>query len=275
MEWRNLYRGFFIGVTDLVPGVSGGTIAFMLGIYDELLAAISGFFSRDWKKHIGFLLPLAVSMGCTILIFSRLIEYLLKNYYAPTQFFFLGLIIGIIPFMVKQADVRKNFKFGHFLLILIVGVALATTAFIHPLDSTPIKTLTASNTICLFLAGWAGSMAMLLPGISGSFILLLLGVYSTAISALSNFNIPIILVIGAGVMIGFIVSSKVISYLLTRFTYSAFAVIIGLIIGSVFVIYPGLPDDGTFLVMSILTFFMGFLVASLANPSNKASIINN
>ena len=58
MQWRNLYRGFFMGISDLIPGVSGGTIAFILGIYDELLAAISGFFSRNWKKHIGFLLPL-------------------------------------------------------------------------------------------------------------------------------------------------------------------------------------------------------------------------
>lgn len=274
MEWRNLYRGFFIGISDLIPGVSGGTIAFIMGIYDELLAAISGFFSRDWKKHIGFLLPLAIGMGATLLLFSKLIEYLLKNYPEPMQFFFLGLIIGVLPFIAKQAGVRRNFKIWHFLLILIVGAALASAAFVTPLDNTPIKTLTASNAMGLFLAGWAGSMAMLLPGISGSFILLLLGVYSTAIGALSNLNIPIILVIGAGVIVGFIVSSKAISYLLNRFTYLTFAVIIGLIIGSVFVIYPGIPQDGTFLVMSILTFFIGLLVASLASPTNKASIVN-
>ena len=68
MQWRNLYRGFFIGISDLIPGVSGGTIAFILGIYDELLASISGFFSREWKKHIGFLLPLASAWGCVTFI---------------------------------------------------------------------------------------------------------------------------------------------------------------------------------------------------------------
>ncbi|MBO1913784.1 DUF368 domain-containing protein, partial [Microvirga sp. 3-52] len=82
MQWRNLYRGFFMGISDLIPGVSGGTIAFILGIYDELLVSISGFFSRDWRKHIGFLLPLAIGMGATLLLFSRLIEFLLKNYHA-------------------------------------------------------------------------------------------------------------------------------------------------------------------------------------------------
>lgn len=271
MQWRNLYRGFFIGITDLIPGVSGGTIAFILGIYDELLASISGFFSREWKKHIGFLLPLAAGMGLTLLLFSRVIEYLLKHYHEQTQFFFLGLIIGVLPFIAKQANVKTNFKLGHFLLILIVAGALASLAFISPQDNTPITSLTASNALGLFLAGWAGSMAMLLPGLSGSFVLLLLGVYSTAIGALSNLNLPIIVVIGAGVIVGFIVSSKIISYLLAHFRNGTFAVIIGLIIGSVFVMYPGLPEDGTYLIMSLLTFFIGILVASLFSSPEKVS----
>ncbi|WP_318614301.1 DUF368 domain-containing protein [Sporosarcina sp. YIM B06819] len=275
MQWRNLYRGFFMGISDLIPGVSGGTIAFILGIYDELLAAISGFFSRDWKKHIGFLLPLGIGIGATLLLFSRVIEFLLKNYHAPTQFFFMGLILGVLPFIAKQAGVKKNFKWTHFLFILLVGTALAMTAFIKPVEPTPITTLTATNTIGLFFAGWAGSMAMLLPGISGSFILLLLGVYSTAIGALSNLNLPIIAVIGSGVIVGFIVSSKVISYLLAKFTYITFAAIIGLIIGSVFVVYPGIPESGTPFVMSVIAFITGLIVANMFSSPNKASIKNH
>lgn len=274
MQWRNLYRGFFMGISDLIPGVSGGTIAFILGIYDELLASISGVFSRNWKKHIGFLLPLGIGIGATLLLFSRVIEYLLENHSAPTQFFFMGLVIGVLPFITKQAGVKKNFNWKHFLLILLVGVALASLAFIKPQDTTAITNLTASNTIGLFLAGWAGSMAMLLPGISGSFILLILGVYSTAIGALSNFNLPIIAVIGAGVIVGFIVSSKAISYLLEHFTYITFAVIIGLIIGSLFVIYPGIPESGTPFVMSIIAFFTGLMVANMFSSPNKVSIVN-
>ncbi|KXH87230.1 DUF368 domain-containing protein [Sporosarcina sp. HYO08] len=269
MQWKNLYRGFFMGISDLIPGVSGGTIAFILGIYDELLTSISGFFSRNWKKYIGFLLPLAIGIGVTLLLFSRVIEFLLKNYHDPTQYFFIGLIIGVLPFMMKQAEVKTHFNWAHFLLILIVGAALASMAFIKPHDSTPITSLTPSNAIGLFLAGWAGSMAMLLPGISGSFILLLLGVYSTAIGALSNLNFPIILVIGAGVIAGFIVSSKAISYLLSHYTHVTFAAIIGLIIGSVFVIYPGIPESGTPFVMSIIAFIMGLIVANMFSPSKS------
>jgi putative membrane protein len=102
--------------------------------------------------------------------------------------------------------------------------------------------------------------------------LLLLGVYSTAIGALSNLNLPIIAVIGAGVIVGFIVSSKVISYLLANFTYFTFAAIIGLIIGSVFVVYPGIPESGTPFVMSVIAFITGIIVANMFSSPNKASI---
>ena len=117
MQWRNLYRGFFMGISDLIPGSGGGTIASFLGIYDELLAAIRGFFSREWKKHIGFLVPLGIGIAATLLVFSKVMDFLLKNYHAPTQYFFLGLLIGVLPFIAKQANVKKNFKWSHFLLI--------------------------------------------------------------------------------------------------------------------------------------------------------------
>ena len=156
MQWRNLYRGFFIGISDLIPGVSGGTIAFILGIYDELLASISGFFSREWKKHIGFLVPLAIGIGAALLLFSRVIEFLLKNYHAQTQFFFLGLIIGVLPIIAKQANVKKNFKIGHFLVVLIVGAALASLAFVSPQDNTTITNINCNqhNWIIFCRMGW-------------------------------------------------------------------------------------------------------------------------
>lgn len=271
MEWKNIYRGFLMGICDLIPGVSGGTIAFILGIYDRLLTSISGFFSREWKKHIGFLLPLGIGIGLTLLLFSKVIDFLLKNYEQPTQFFFLGLILGVIPFISKQAGVKKNFKAWHYILLLLVGVALASTVLIKPADSAVITSLTLPNTLGLFLAGWAGSMAMLLPGVSGSFVLLLLGVYATAINALSTLNIPIIIVIGAGVIVGFIASSKVIQYLLHKFTHAMFAVIIGLILGSVFVIYPGIPESGTPFVMSVVALITGLIVANMFNAIDTTS----
>ncbi|ARK20548.1 DUF368 domain-containing protein [Sporosarcina sp. P26b] len=265
MEWRNLYRGFLMGISDLVPGVSGGTIAFILGIYDQLLISISGFFSKDWKKHIGFLLPLGIGMGATIVLFSKVISYLLKHYHEPTQYFFLGLIIGVIPFVSKQAGLKQNFKLHHIILMLLVAAALASTAFLNPIAPITITHLTVKSTIILFLSGWAGSMAMLLPGVSGSFVLLLLGVYATVITAISDFNIPIIIATGCGIVFGFIISSKVIRYLLSHFHTGMFAVIIGLILGSIFVIFPGMPESGTPFVMSVIAIVLGLLIANILN----------
>lgn len=261
MEWKNLYRGVLMGVSDLIPGISGGTIAVVLGIYDRLLAAISGFFSREWKKQLGFLIPLGVGIGAALLLLSRLIEYLLASYYEPTQFFFTGLILGVLPLILRKAEASK-FKAVHVVVLIVAAGLLASTAFIRTdAASDPITVLTWSNGIGLFLSGWLASMAMLLPGISGSFVLLLLGVYSTAISALSSLNMGIIAVIGAGVVIGFVVSSRLIRYLLDRFPRMTYAVIIGLILGSIVIVFPGIPSGTGRMAASIGTLLLGLIIA--------------
>ncbi len=269
MEWKNLYRGFLMGISDLIPGVSGGTIAFILGIYDRLLAAISGFFSREWKKHLGFLIPLALGMGSAILLLSRLIKYLLEYYHEPTRFFFLGLVLGVIPFIMKQANIKRNFKVNHYLILAIAIIVLVIMAFMRSDKVLNLgESLSALEIAGLFFSGWLGSMAMLLPGISGSFILLLLGVYDVVINALSNLNITIIAIVGAGVAVGFIVSSKAIQYALKHFQHATYAAIIGLIIGSIFIIYPGFPENNM-LIISIISFIVGLFVSYYLGKVNK------
>ncbi len=273
MEWKNIYRGILMGISDLIPGVSGGTIAFILGIYDRLLESISGFFSREWKKQLGFLVPLGTGIAITLLLFSRFIEFLLENHYEATQFFFMGLILGVLPYIMKQAEVKKNFTARHLVILLVIGAALASMAFIQTDDNVaPITELSVPTFFLLFFSGWIASMAMLLPGISGSFILLLIGVYSTAINALSTLNLPIVMAIGAGVMVGFIVSSKAISYLLEHFTYVTYAAIIGLILGSLFVVFPGFAADPMTLVTSLITFAVGLLFTLWFSSPKKTDI---
>ena len=273
MEWKNIYRGILMGISDLIPGVSGGTIAFILGIYDRLLESISGFFSREWKKQLGFLVPLGIGIVITLLLFSRFIEFLLENHYEATQFFFMGLILGVLPYIMKQAEVKKNFTARHLVILLVIGAALASMAFIQTDENVaPITELSLPTFFLLFFSGWIASMAMLLPGISGSFILLLIGVYSTAINALSTLNLPIVLTIGAGVMVGFVVSSKTISYLLEHFTYVTYAAIIGLILGSLFVVFPGFAADTATLVTSLVTFMVGLLFTLWFSSPKKTDI---
>ncbi|MBA4538533.1 DUF368 domain-containing protein [Bacillus aquiflavi] len=260
-EWKNIFRGMLIGTSDLIPGVSGGTIAVILGIYDRLIEAISGFFTKEWKKHLGFLIPLGIGVGIVFMLLSRVIDWLLTNYPQPTHFFFLGLIIGIIPYLLKEIDFKTNFTAKHYSILIVSAILIGATAFLKPDTQLNIESLTLLTAIGLFFSGWLGSMAMLLPGISGSFILLLIGVYGTAINALKTFNLPILIVIGAGVAVGFIISSKVIRFLLSKFRVVTYAVIIGLVLGSIVVIYPGITADMFLLVLSVLALALGLFTA--------------
>src|SRR5690625_4540379 len=124
MEWKNIYRGIAMGASDVIPGVSGGTIAVLLGIYDQLVGAINGLFSRNWRKHLGFLIPLALGIAVAIFTLARLMDWLLKHYSGPTFFFFLGLIIGVIPYLFQEADVKTNFKTKHYILLLIGAILI-------------------------------------------------------------------------------------------------------------------------------------------------------
>ncbi|ASN07116.1 DUF368 domain-containing protein [Virgibacillus necropolis] len=261
MEWKNIYRGMIMGASDVIPGVSGGTIAVLLGIYDRLITAINGILSKDWKKQLGFLIPLGIGIGTAILLLSRLIEWLFEHYAGPTQFFFLGLIIGILPYLFHEADAKRTFGMKHYLLLVIGAVIVGSMAFIQSGEPGVIENISMSTYILLFFSGIIASSAMILPGISGSFMLLIIGVYPTIIGAISNLQLDIIVVTGVGIVIGILVMSKIINFFLQNYRYATFALIIGLVIGSILVVYPGFPSATSFLILSVQTFAAGLLVA--------------
>lgn len=257
MEWKNLYRGFIMGGTDVIPGVSGGTIAVLLGIYDQLIAAINGIFSKDWKRHLSFLIPLGIGIVGATFTFARVMEWLLINQPVPTFYFFLGLIIGVLPLLLNVADAKSTFKVHHIIILLVGAVLIGSMVFLNDEEGAIITTKTLSTYILLFFSGALGSAAMILPGISGSFILLLIGVYPTVISAVSNFEFDVILVTGAGILIGIILMSKVINYLFNHYRTGTFAAIIGMVIGSIFVVFPGWPVSNALVFISLVTFAAG------------------
>ena len=262
-EWRNIYRGMLMGASDVVPGVSGGTIAVVLGIYDRLIEAVNGFFSKEWKTHLKFLLPLGVGIVIAIGLMANLIEWLFEHYPGPTQFFFLGLIIGVLPYLTHKADAKHNFKSKHYLLLLLGAVLVASMAFFQTTETEAMQNLTMSDYILLFFSGWIASSAMVLPGISGSFILLIIGVYTTITSGISDFRIDIIAVVGVGILCGIVVMSKIVKFFLENYTSGTFAIIIGLVIGSVFVIFPGVPESATMMIISVVAVISGLFAAWL------------
>ncbi|GAB3045505.1 DUF368 domain-containing protein [Virgibacillus ainsalahensis] len=261
MEWKNLYRGLIMGASDVIPGVSGGTIAVLLGIYDRLIAAINGFLSKDWKKHLGFLIPLGIGIVTAIFLLANVIEWLFEHYPGPTQFFFLGLILGVLPYLFHKADAKHTFKIKHGILLIIAVALVGSMAFFNPNEGEIIENVTGSTYVLLFFSGFIASSAMIIPGISGSFMLLLIGVYSTIIAAISNLQLDIIAVTGIGIAVGLLVMSKIIHYFLSNHYTGTFAIIIGLVIGSIFVVFPGWPEATSLLLLSVVTFAAGLFVA--------------
>ncbi|MFC3039317.1 DUF368 domain-containing protein [Virgibacillus xinjiangensis] len=261
MEWRNLYRGMLMGTSDVVPGVSGGTIAVVLGIYDRLIAAVNGLFSKEWKKHLGFLIPLGLGVVLAIFLLASLMEWLFEHHPGPTQFFFLGLILGVVPYLFDKADAKRSFKGKHIILLIAGIILVGSMAFITPEEGAVIQNITMSTYILLFFSGFIASSAMILPGISGSLILLIIGVYATVMSAISNLQLDLIAVIGCGIAAGIVVMSKVIHYCLKHYYTGTFSVVIGLVLGSVLVVFPGWPDTGTGLMISVGTFAAGLAAA--------------
>lgn len=268
-KWINIFKGFGMGTSDLVPGVSGGTIALLLGIYDDFISSISGLFSRRFWPSLKFLLPILVGMLIAIGLLSQLFNYLLSQHHIPTMLFFTGLILGIIPYLLTISNFKKNFSIIHY-FILLLGIAIIVVfALLNHGDKHSGETLTLSFSLIIkyFIAGVFASSAMLLPGISGSFMLLVFGVYGTlmyAISELLHFNLnalPIILIVGFGIVTGFMISSRLIQYCLHQHPTMTFALIIGSVIGSLYAVFPGFPKD---LIQWIISFFLlitGFLVS--------------
>lgn len=268
-KWINILKGFAMGTSDLVPGVSGGTIALLLGIYNQFIASISGIFSRRFWPSFTFLIPIIIGMLLAMGSLSNLFNYLLSQHHIPTMFFFGGLIIGIVPYLLKISNYKTSFTTKHYMMV-IAGIAiLIVITLMNNGDKHAGETLTLSTGLIIkyFIAGMCASSAMLLPGISGSFMLLVFGVYGTVMLAISevvklNFvGLPILLAVGFGVLAGFIISSKIIQYFLSHHKLMTFALIIGFVVGSLFAVFPGLPTNIVMWFVSLAVFIIGFIVS--------------
>lgn len=244
------FKGVGMGAADVVPGVSGGTIAFIAGIYEELLDSISAIkpslitdFKKNgikevWKKVNGnFLVALLSGIAISILSLAKLLTYAMHYYPIQLWCFFFGLIIASIWYVGKQIKVWNIASF--------IGLILGT-AFVFWISITP-PFATNTSYIFLFFAGSIATCAMILPGISGSFILLLLGAYSTIISAIGNRDLGIVAVVGLGAVTGLLSFSKLLKYLLKHYPNTLIATLTGFLVGSLWKIWPWKIDESVYI----------------------------
>lgn len=237
-----ILKGIAMGAADVVPGVSGGTIAFISGVYEELLSSIAsinfvafktiktnGFFSF-WKKINGnFLASLLIGIGISVVSLAKLISWLLENHPILVWSFFFGLVLASILFIGKQINKWNILT----IVVLILGAILAYWI-------TTLNPLVTENTspLFLFLAGALAICAMILPGISGAFILVLLGAYKPVLDAIHNRDIKLIAIVGAGAVVGLLTFSRILKWMFHHYKNLTLSVLTGFILGSLNKIWP-------------------------------------
>ena len=238
MKLKHILYGMIIGVANIIPGVSGGTMAVILNVYDEIIEGVSNI-TKDIKKSITFLLPIGIGAGIGIILFSKIIEYCLATIPSITNMAFVGLIIGSIPMIGKKMANRRMKPSIVISFLLTLGIMIAMM-IMKPDDSgvTLITSLTVSNFLILFGASAVAAAAMIIPGISGSFIMLILGTYTSVLTAISSFNIPVLIPVALGCAVGILLCAKIIEKLFKSFPTQTYAGILGFMIGSVFIILP-------------------------------------
>lgn len=280
MRWSNVIRGFFMGITEMLPGISSGTLMLLLGIYDQTLVAINELFTKRYKKSLMFLIPLFIGMGIAIVTMSSLINYMLNTHPIITHFFFLGLVIGVIPMMFKLGNYKVEFKTVHYSIIVVVTALLFLMDY-FVLEKSDVTSVEMSTTMLmwLFICGFLGASALILPGLSGSVILLMLGAYPILMYSISeflsfNFTVtPVLVAVGLGIIAGVLLTSRVLHYLLRVYPYLMYALIIGLLAGSVFPIFNGLPSRPTEWVISLLAFVLGLFISYYMSIKNNSDTI--
>ena len=272
------FKGVFMGIADAIPGVSGGTIALLLGIYEELISTISGLnfslitklknngFKSFWESLNGnFLITLVLGIGISLILFVKISANLLTSHPLYVWSFFLGLILATVYVIYKLIESWNLVNIISTLLMIAFSIILTS-------DSLNISDDT--NLFYILICGIIASSAMILPGISGSLILVILGVYKILVEALDNLDVKIISSFIVGAVIGVISFSKILKWLFNNYKSLAYSIMLGLVIGSIEKIWPWNKSfsaelSNLDLFLSISLVILGFIIVFILEKTKK------
>lgn len=252
----DIIKGFIVGGSMLIPGVSGGTMAMILGVYDRLLEAVGGFF-QDIKRNFLFLLTFSIGGIMGILILAKPLLFVYTTFTFLTSFFFIGAIAGSVPLTFKEAKIIKP-RFTD-LIFLGIGIAIIIGLSNLPPNLLAPTQTTWLNNLMMLAAGLIAAVALVLPGISVSYMLLVLGIFESTMTAINSFDIKPLFFLGIGLAIGVLATTKALEALLKKYTQKAYLIILGFVLASTVEIFPGLPI-GIDILYCIVLFLMGFLI---------------
>ena len=257
-----MIKGAIVGGTMLVPGVSGGSMAMILGIYNRLIASVSSFL-KNIKDNFIFLGLFAAGAVAGLVILSHPLLYLMENCNRPFMYFFIGAVAGSIPMVYRQAKIRERTLQSVLkqLIYLVIGMSVVVLFAIVPEDAFTGAGLNPRDNIVLQLfTGVIAAVALVLPGISVSYMLVLMGIYDTTVAAISRLDILYLMPIALGLFLGIVLVTKLLESAMEKHPEPTYIIIIGFMIGSVVQVFPGLPNDVVEWLLSACLAIVGFNV---------------
>lgn len=270
-----ILKGVMMGVANIIPGVSGGTMAVSMGIYDKIIYAATHLIS-EFKKSMKLLLPIVLGMALGIVVLARILEYMFARIPLQTNLLFIGLIIGGLPAITKKVK-GKTIRGGHILVCLVFFVVVAGLAMMGEQEGAAADlSFSIINIVKLFGVGIVASATMVIPGVSGSMMLMLMGYYNPILNEVNDFidnlvqfNVPgildgckVLVPFGIGVVVGIFVIAKIIEVIFEKFPDYAYWAIIGLIVASPVAIFF-MGSMGKVTVISVLTGAVALAVGTL------------
>lgn len=244
-------KGFCVGATMLIPGVSGGSMAMILGVYDELISSVSSFLQHKKASAI-FLSVFCVGGLLGVLLFATPVQQLLLWFPLPTLYFFMGAVAGSVPMIFRKAKItRRSWPLSVWAVAGVVCVLLLSRMPVVSGDTAQ------ANSLVLLVLGAAAAVALVLPGISVSYVLLIFGLYHQVIDAIRTFYLPLLLPLGIGLALGILLTTRLLERAMQRFPQPTYLLILGFLAGSLGEIFPGLPQ-GIEWVACILCSVAGF-----------------
>lgn len=263
-----IFKGFIVGIANIIPGISGGTIALILGIYEQLIDILADF-KKQIKKQYQFLILLAIGAVIGIAACSNLLSYCLAHYSVPTNLLFVGIVLGGLPMLFKHTKGHRRDWVNYLVLIISASLVILFDYLQVGDQVVSFSNMNLGSYLMLFIVGAIGASAMVIPGISGSFTLMLLGYYEPIIKAISDlthfnnfgYNFIILFIFGIGIIVGIVGISKLIKYLLNKYEIKFYFGIIGFVLASIYVLISNMnfATDALQIMIGVLLLIGGLI----------------
>ena len=254
----NFFKGIIVGVGGIAPGLSGSVMLIILGLYEKVIKSMGTLF-KNFKKNMLFLIPLVLGFGCGILVFSKIVDFMLAKHEFFTRYLFMGLVIGTVPLFYKQVK-KRGFSKKYYLLI---AVFVCVGIYLFRFNSNLFPVVKNPNLYQSALLGVAVAGSSIIPGVDSAVILSSLGLYELYVSSIANLNIPVLIPAAFGLVIGAVLISVVMNFLIKKFYTVTFCSIFGLFLS----IIPNVLNESCGIysfsqaVCAVLLVVFGFLIS--------------